>query len=207
MKNSCIFCREARDPRTALSFLGADWPFEDRLLVESPRIFAIPGYGPQIFPYILLITRRHIISFSELEPDERAELLEIISVVAERLGLVALAVFEHAGCRDFYSCIEHFHLHLVPPVFDLRRSMLELDYVDLVIRKEEGVDVDGAYLLAGWWRRSTDAIEARIARVASKQDQFFRKEMAGLLKQTKWDWRLGMNEEWMRILTAIFKRS
>lgn len=205
MTSSCIFCREAIDPQAARSFLRADWPFEDRLLVEFPRVFAIPGYGPQIFPYVLLVTRRHIISLSQLEVDERRELLEIISVVAERLGLAALAVFEHAGCRDFHSCVEHFHLHLVPPVFDLRRSLAEFDHTDVVIRKEEGLEVEGAYLLAGWWRRSTEVIEARIARVASKQDQFFRKELAGLLKQKKWDWRLGMNEEWMRMLTAVFK--
>src|ERR1017187_4660666 len=115
----CIFCLEAHNPLSAKAFLGDDWPYQGRVLSSNEYMYAVPGYGPQVFPYVLVISRRHFSSLSEADPPELTAIFDIICDL-RRVGVIPagpVCVFEHGGCSPVQtqSCIDHFHLHLIDP--------------------------------------------------------------------------------------------
>src|ERR1035441_3956898 len=112
----CVFCLEGQDPEFANIFLGDDWPYKGRVLVSNERMYAIPGYGPQVFPYVLIVSRRHFSSLAESDSSERESLFRVLSRLRmlRIFGPRPLCVFEHGGCGgSTQSCIDHFHLHVV----------------------------------------------------------------------------------------------
>src|SRR5947209_6139161 len=118
----CIFCLEARSPESANGFLGASWPYNGRVIVSNDFMYAVPGYGPQVFPYVLVISRRHFDSLARSTRPERIAIIDILEHLRTMpmFSTSRLCVFEHGGCTtDTHSCLEHFHLHVVDASIDL----------------------------------------------------------------------------------------
>jgi diadenosine tetraphosphate (Ap4A) HIT family hydrolase len=193
---TCVFCCESSEPRTANSFLGEDWPYEGRILSETERVFVIPGYGPQVYPYALIVTRRHFHSLAQATPQERREIIDCLSWLLRSLSLPELFVFEHAGCRNFDSCIDHFHLHVVDVRYDVGKAIEHLGSSAVAVTSELGLQEEGTYLFAARFGKE-GVLRGQLARVAEKKDQFFRRAIAAKLGQQDWDWRLGMNRGFM----------
>ena len=76
---SCVFCNDAEDPSYANCFLGSDWPYNGRIITQTDTVFVVPGYGPQVFPYALIITNRHITSLAQTTKRERNDIFECLS--------------------------------------------------------------------------------------------------------------------------------
>jgi diadenosine tetraphosphate (Ap4A) HIT family hydrolase len=193
--NSCVFCREAAVPGYANSFLGYDWPYTGRILYENEWTFVVPGYGPQVFPYSLVISKRHFVALSEATPLEVGGVLDSLKFLCNLLELKSLVVFEHSGCQNLESCVEHFHLHTIDPKFDLSWALADLPKLEVKFPSEAAFSLPGPYLLAG--RFENDVIRGVVSPVKDKRDQFFRRALAELVDDKEWDWRLGMHPEFM----------
>src|ERR1039457_1845058 len=154
----CVFCSELRAPSFIHCILQIPWPYPDRILFSMDSVVAIPGLGPLVYPYILLVTRRHISSISETSPEERTDLLRALRVLADS-GLFPsgeISVFEHGGCgRGTSSCIDHCHLHLVDNIYSLQET-LSRDHVTqpVVISASTTICEPGNYLFAGTFKAS-----------------------------------------------------
>jgi diadenosine tetraphosphate (Ap4A) HIT family hydrolase len=200
MHRDCPFCLEAQNPEYANALLGADWPFNGRLLHQNEGMFVVPGIGPQVYPYLLAISRRHFTSLASSSARERQNLFEILNVVLASAIFPsgAITVFEHGGCHeDTSSCISHFHLHLVDASFDLV-SALSDDFptreVDLSMENDN--PNFGRYLCAASFTGG-ERLKGRLASPLHPESQYFRKLIAEMTGQHLWDWRVGMNKALM----------
>ena len=202
---NCVFCREAKDPAYALEFLGPRWPYESRILFELETLFAIPGYGPQVFPYVLIVSKHHIRSLSQADRILRRDIISCLDMVlqARDFQCSCLTLFEHAGCTTLSSCIEHFHLHVVSGQYDLDRDLPGAGRRIGISSRERLSGVSEPYLLVGSYDGNS-VISARVEEVRERDDQFFRRCLAKCLGEEDWDWRLGMNHELMvRMMAAV----
>src|SRR4051812_7884210 len=121
---ACPFCLEMADARYGRALLGDRWPFDDRVLLRANEAWAIAGIAPQVYPYVLIITRRHITSIAESDYQERKSILDLLDGLLE-LKLFAsseLIVFEHGGkVGNRCSCLEHCHLHIIDGAYPIVR--------------------------------------------------------------------------------------
>lgn len=93
-------------------------------LFESPNFVALPSLGALVEGWVLLIPKRHFISFGAVPASMLAEMNEfkgfLCSVLSQCYGTAT--AFEHgpsAAGRTVGCGVDHAHLHLVPLLFDL----------------------------------------------------------------------------------------
>ena len=95
----------------------------ERIIRETPHVFAVLS-SPRLMPgHMLVIPRRHTEKLSELNEEERKELFDTAIAIEERI----LAEFA-SGCditqhyRPFISPsrlkVNHLHVHLRPRAFE-----------------------------------------------------------------------------------------
>lgn len=201
---SCAFCLESARPEYANVFLGGDWPYSGRVIFSHHEAFAVPGYGPQVFPYALIIPRRHIRSLAETTPGEREAIFSCLSFLLS-LGIFeshALSVFEHGGCGvgGGNGCLEHCHLHVVRETLNIRAQLeVEEDVEPVLVGRDVVFDGGERYLFAGEFHDG-EFINGVLARTANAERQYFRRMIARTIGETRWDWREGMNPHFMRRL-------
>jgi hypothetical protein len=114
-----------------------------------------------------------------------------------------LCLFEHAGCQNLEACIEHFHLHVISGEYDLGSSLAEFSSESVTIDHSRTVEASNSYLFCGRYA-GNGVINGLLAQTDSKVDQFFRRALAKKLQQEVWDWRAGMNPDFMlRLMTEV----
>jgi len=93
-------------------------------LFESPNFVALPSLGALVEGWLLLIPKRHFISFGAIPSSMHPEINEfkryLCTMLRQHYGTVA--VFEHGPSmvnRTVGCGVDHAHLHLVPLQFDL----------------------------------------------------------------------------------------
>lgn len=109
MNQDCPFCGSARR--------------EERILKEGERMYVIFSNPRLMSGHLLVISKRHVGRLSELNEEERKELLDLIIEFEEKI-LEKLS----AGCdirQNFKPYVEnsrtsvmHFHFHLQPRELD-----------------------------------------------------------------------------------------
>ena len=193
LSDLCVFCDEARDPSRALEFLPEEWPYRSRVLYVNEETFVVPGLGPQVYPYALVISRRHFTSFGLASRQERKCVLDSLRYLLA-LGVYPsgeLQLFEHGGCGlGGSACIEHFHLHVVDSAvrilqaFERKRG----DAKRVVISEELALRGGEQYLFVGTFD-GQGAIRGLKAEATGAGRQYFRREIARLTGGADWDWR------------------
>ncbi len=177
----CVFCLEARKPEAANGFLGEAWPYQGRILAANSQMFAVPGYGPQVYPYILLISRRHFGAFSDATSCERTALFDLLEELRHRRLLPnrPVRIFEHGGCLESTAaCIDHFHWHVVSDNFDLEVPVREDFQVrPVTVDQCRPLDATGRYLLTGL-QRPGQPLRGVVAEPTSVESQYFRQRIA-----------------------------
>ncbi|WP_414682971.1 HIT family protein [Longimicrobium sp.] len=117
----CPFCIEVVNPKSALHLLSRQWPYSDRLIYRNELVFAVPGFSPQVYPYILVLPQRHTSSMAKTTFYERQSLFKclqfLIDLLRRNIGAdISLYVFEHGGCSNGINknaCLEHAHYHIM----------------------------------------------------------------------------------------------
>lgn len=204
----CPFCRELQQPSYGCALLGEDWPFKDRLLAQSPDAFAIAGYGPQVFPYALVVTNRHIVSLTATSASERKSILQCLDALRTLPALIgkSVSVFEHGGSGPgSCACLEHCHLHVIDGRYPIMEWLLEEEICRSVsFSATQMFEIEEPYVFAG--RYSGGEIQGAVAKPEVRMSQYFRHMLALRLGERAWDWRMGMNMAFIRKLVTQAKR-
>lgn len=193
----CPFCNELADP-AIFAREQPGWPFASRIVHRNDRAFVLPGIGPQVYPYFLILTRRHTLAMASATPAERAGVLTALDWLVST-GLYSspeLTVFEHGGCggTDGSSCLDHAHVHVIDGQFNL----LELFRAHVpthpaTLSVDDGLPQLARYVFIGRYdkhRISGYVSEAVVPR------QYCRRLLATIVGGA-WNWRLRMHEEWV----------
>jgi diadenosine tetraphosphate (Ap4A) HIT family hydrolase len=196
--DSCPFCTELMNP-AAFRRVQHDWPFDSRIVHINEKAFVIPGVGPQVYPYLLVLTRRHIVSLATTTPVERRKLIAALDWLLQS-GVYpssSLTVFEHGGCggNDSASCVDHAHMHVIdgthdlPSLFRARTETAPAEFSgDVSLPDVERYVFVGRYAGGG-------TIHGAVSEAVFPK-QFCRRLLATLVGGP-WNWRLKMHEEWV----------
>jgi hypothetical protein len=194
----CPFCLESRDPRSCREFLGAAWPYPHRTLLALESVFVVPGYGPQVHPYFMVVTRRHILSAREATLDEVRDVVRALEWILLQNSIrgSSLTFFEHSACPSEGSCIEHFHVHVIDGAVGLETTTGCNNEAQVTVRQSGASLPAEPYVWIGSYSGGS-TLEGLVAPKPRNVEQCFRRRLANHLRQDAWDWRLGMNRSYM----------
>jgi diadenosine tetraphosphate (Ap4A) HIT family hydrolase len=206
----CVFCNEAASPATALTFLDASWPFADRLIWSGTFGFGIPGYGPQVYPYVLFVTRRHHMSLATTSPAERREFIEFLNDVARKLMPSGeVEVFEHGGCGsdETNGCLDHCHVHVIDGRYALLDEFVGAEIGnDVYLSEDTTIKERGPYLFCG--RLGVEGgICGYVSSPGTRERQYFRRMLAHKIGSERWNWRENMNPHFMERVVRTARSS
>lgn len=201
----CPFCSELADPSRFGVDFAEEWPFVSRVLFRNDRAFVVPGLGPQVYPYLLALTRRHTLSYATATDLER---LSLISILDEILALQlfpsrVLSLFEHGGCsrRESAPCVDHAHIHVVDGHYDLLEAFAQIvpTAATAAISHTKSLPEAEAYIFVGQYDGSGEI--GGLVASGTYPRQFGRRLLASLVGG-EWNWRCHMNNDWVVRITA-----
>lgn len=202
VSNSCKICSINKNP--------SDKPFWDKFLFESDNFYAIPSLGSLVVGWVLIFSKEHFLSSSELSLNLLEELdvfrEKIQTSIEEKFGHVT--VFEHGPrkMKSLFGCgVDHFHMHLVP-LGDLNLlnhakefdSKLQWTKIDSILNIEK----DKEYL----YLKAPNTNISFVAYPEEPYSQFFRRvisENIGIPE--KYDWKTYPMIENIKKTIAILK--
>ena len=110
-KNDCLFCK-IRDDKS-------DNP--EHILYESHNFYVLPGTGAFFDGYVMIVPKKHVMSFAELDSLEFEEFLQVLNdirFILESVYYKKVFVFEcgsgASGEGKHTTSIVHAHMHLAP---------------------------------------------------------------------------------------------
>lgn len=130
-KNECFLCKIAQgNPKNP-----------EHILYESDNFFVIPGLGAFFDGYVMIVPKRHIMSYAELTEQEFEEFLQVLSdmkMILKAIYQKDIFVFECGSGRNWTeknaTSIVHAHIHLAPtdmPVLqEVRKSGVSPALID-----------------------------------------------------------------------------
>lgn len=93
----------------------------EHILYESKNFFVIPGLGAFFDGYVMIVPKRHVMSFAELDEEEFEEFLQVLNDMKFILKSVyqkEIFVFECGSGKNgggkHTTSIVHAHMHLAP---------------------------------------------------------------------------------------------
>lgn len=118
--DGCRLCSELKSPSSAKTW--------NQPLFESHNFVAVPSIGALVEGWILLVPKRHFLSFGAVPDCLLEEMKEFKSFLCSALNECygAVVAFEHgpsAASRTVGCGVDHAHLHLVPLEFDLAAAV------------------------------------------------------------------------------------
>jgi len=194
-KATCPFCIEQSHPEALSQLLEVEWPFEDRLIYADAQAFLIPGLAPQLYPYLLLLPRRHEISWTHLTDEEHNAFSQILRRLLNKGPLAGerCIVAEHGGIFTKGSCMEHCHLHVLPDVVDVKSLMSTAPNPREF--SGERLKANTPYVMAAHFDGSK--YSGYVSEAECSVHQFLRVRLAECLSLDWWDWRERKNTQWM----------
>lgn len=117
----CTFCCEIRGGTQSNLYydLGLATRRDDYILAETEHFAVIPCIGALTDWYVLVVSKRHVLSVGWLDRAERTELRRLLADLTEDLRRLTghqTIVFEH-GSYDFRdkggACYDHAHIHII----------------------------------------------------------------------------------------------
>lgn len=193
----CIFCAEIDQPDIVKSVFGSYFRHKHRIIYADDNILAIPGYGPQVYPYILVLTKRHIPSFLGASKNEKESYFHFFDVLLKSsvYHSDSLCIFEHGGEENGgCSSITHCHVHVIEGDLGFYNY---IDWEDrqqkISISPQDEYKAPQNYLLIAEYREGK--MTAKINTSPVNVHQYFRKCLSEIVDCEEWDWRTGINNE------------
>jgi len=170
--------------------------FYDEVLDENDDFFVIPALGSLVEDYVLIVSKRHVLSMCYLNEQEKKNLIDITNKLRmrlkERYDFFPI-VFEHGASHSDMNrsacCVIHAHVHVVP----IRLSCQEEMCSALEISEIAGFEAlyklgkDKPYIS---FLDNTEKMFFRDVSGAAMLSQIIRQWIARDLGTTRWDWRL-----------------
>lgn len=116
----------------------------EHILYETNNFFVVPGTGAFFPGYLMIVPKRHIMSFAWLTPDELKEFFQILddlrSILEAIYGSRVLA-FEagskNDGAGKHLTSIVHAHFHLAPVEMPLLKEVRKSGINPALIKKRD----------------------------------------------------------------------
>lgn len=101
----------------------------DQVLAGSADVVIVPTVGMLLPGYLLAVTRTHVESFAQLDPEVLATAWDWIQKRVDQLSFAygSYLLFEHGsgGTQPSGGCVSHAHLHLIPGVREQEEVLIE----------------------------------------------------------------------------------
>lgn len=137
----CTFCRY---------FAGAPDHYQPSMY-ESRYFTVIPNMGHFVWGSLLIVPKAHVMSFAELNAEEKKELLEVVEdckIILTKMYRKPILFWENGSGNKGHgkdkSSIVHAHMHVTPFVFDVLKlssdkgiPLTEINFSDLDKYAEE----------------------------------------------------------------------
>ena len=206
MNKECVFCNEGSDFSYSKSFLGDNWPFQNRVVYSDDYVFAIVGYSPQVCPYILIIPYRHIYSVAQMNKIELQAFINCLQFLSSSGAYSSsLCFFEHGGSsEDGSSSIDHCHVHVIDNSTKFYNSSSFTEFKK-IHRISDLQIYSKAYYLVGIF--SEDKLEMKAQEDNRHEHQYFRKVLAECLGEKQWNWKLDMRFDMMVNSMKLFRNA
>lgn len=184
--SKCYFCEEGKDFSISKKRLGDSWPYKNDVVFHDDKVFAVVGVAPQVVPYVLILPYRHIYSLSEMTIAEKNSLHKCLDYLLDRAGYGnELCIFEHGGKSESgSSSIDHCHIHVIDGKYGLfqheefARFSSYTNYIPAIT---------GPYLMVGKYTRNHIVLKIS-GNQQIHEHQFFRKKLAEIIGEKRWDW-------------------
>lgn len=118
VKCNCLLCKIAKGEQEK----------PEHILYESDNFYVVPGLGAFFDGYVMIVPKRHVMSYAELNEKEYEEFLRVLNdmkFILESVYGKKIFVFEcgsgRGGAGKHETSIVHAHFHLAPtdmPVLD-----------------------------------------------------------------------------------------
>lgn len=130
----------------------SDCPFclreslEQRLILETKNLIIVSDAYPITRGHLLILSKKHLLSFGHASVEERSEVVELVRRIAESFsGLgCCLVFFEHGNMQENVSgkpSVDHAHIHIIPTnkrvetLFPANRMDMNFMNLDNVVKK------------------------------------------------------------------------
>lgn len=116
----CSFCSELLKDDSGNIYYEECQETSSRIIWENDNFAILPTLGCFIEGYLLIITKRHVSSLSELKVNNLLELTTIINKVYSIMNNYygGCIFFEHGSVSSCTTgggaCVDHAHLHIIP---------------------------------------------------------------------------------------------
>jgi diadenosine tetraphosphate (Ap4A) HIT family hydrolase len=127
----CPFCAELDDDAVSIFTEMINGRLDSRIVYEDEHFILMPPLGEFMSGGLLLLSRKHILSFAHLPAGLFAHLERLVKrisdVVADRWGVPPL-VFEHGPAPERSKglcCVDHAHLNIFPARVEIYPSLRE----------------------------------------------------------------------------------
>jgi diadenosine tetraphosphate (Ap4A) HIT family hydrolase len=209
----CPFCNEIANPKYYRAAVNTAWKYDSRIMIDVGKAVVVPDHGPLVYPYALVIPKCHSISYAETEYSfQRAMNSCLYALSSHEAFGGSLCVFEHGsggegrGCQ----CISHCHLHVVRLDYPIE-SWLGKDFPEAkssYLLNDVSALRGKNYLWAGrYFWRSNELQGYVVKNDECGTSQYFRRLIAAYTNQRDYDWRSGMNPEFIEKLYLEFQGS
>ena len=200
----CLFCELADSHQQRHSMP------EDHALAVSDNFYAKPALGQFVEGYMLIITKRHYRTLSEISSNDFTELdrfQDRLSKILMQLYHSPILAFEH-GCtnaqRRAGSCIDHAHMHLLPFRNDIS-GYLKSRFSFKVLRSTAELGPCSSrgvsYLYYEWGKGEKLVFEVDV----NIPGQYLRRVVCEQLGQPDvWDWAAHPFRDRIRAFTAAY---
>lgn len=181
----CSFCS-----KFSLKFsLSRTREWYDEPIIEDSHFVAIPTLGQLVPGYLLVVSRKHVLSMAQLTVEELLLLRRFCSKVARLQHEIWdwPIIFEHGICREDKpagACINHAHWHMVPGYHGLLPSSARYDHIESFenFAEKEGRNRPYLYL-------EDQQHQAFVLNGENTQGQFFRRQLARIIgRPDEWDY-------------------
>lgn len=183
----CAYCEEFKDGYFELTKTN-------RMLWESDNYCVFPSLGQIVEGYLLIATKQHYISMSEIPNEIYGELENVINkvrnVLKEYYGIPLF--FEHgpaSASKKGGCCIEHAHLHAVPVQVDVLSDLSAQFYSHKISSFPELKELHEKNI--PYFFLETNQRERNVFEVPNfVPSQYIRRIIAKKIgKPERWDWR------------------
>jgi diadenosine tetraphosphate (Ap4A) HIT family hydrolase len=202
---NCPFCTE----------LATDLPpsplpsgCSSRIILDSATFVVLVDYSPLTEGHVLVVPRRHLLSFGAIPASDHAELDRILqrltSIMERKYG--AVTIMEHGSSKsmDSGSCIAHAHLQIVPVGFNILPALDAYNprEIQSLADLNQWAASDKEYIFL----RTSNGSHIVADSLAGVPRQFIRQVIGDRLGLTpeQWDWRITVREQCFYATLAAF---
>ncbi len=164
-------------------------PF-DQVYAVGPDAVLVPTFGMFVPGYFLVVSTRHVLSFSEYEGSALDALSAFVSSTISELSPIfgEYLVFEHGPsaveAASHGGCISHAHLHLIPVAAEVESPLLEELAWEPIAALRDLATLDGAAYALCALRNNYYVSES-----STPGSQWIRRKIVEWMKLPKdWNW-------------------